>query len=138
MYPYLISHSMIRDYYEERDAYVEKVIGNVIKDALESGYDITGNDKMDAFFQSQYEMTVSEFRHDLEAFYDEYLILTEFMRQEDGVITNEELYSRWSDNTGFDDGNDEYDSFGIFGREYAIYSIYYETCRDLLLQYADI
>jgi len=128
MYQYLINNSMVKGFDQEIENYVNKVVYTITKEAVEE-HGVTINED---FWMSEYGVSEAEFREGLRNSYDEYLILCEFMRQEQKSITDRELYDYYGINA--DEANDV---FGLFGKEYAIYNVYYDLSKDVLLSYAD-
>jgi hypothetical protein len=119
---------MVKGFDQEIEDYVNKVVYTITKEAVEE-HGVTINED---FWMSEYGVSEAEFRENLRSSYDEYLILSEFMRLENKAVTDSELYDYYGI-----DGDEANNAFGIFGKEYALYNVYYDLSKDVLLSYAN-
>lgn len=131
IYPEIIAHSMISGFYQDRKEYVGRAMNLIRRDALNEGYQVDDAHSIEMYLNAELGLSFLDFQEGLEAFYDEYLILCELMRQEDATVTEEEFasYYEYIESTAGDD------SFGFMGREYAYYNLYYERCAEVLYKY---
>lgn len=127
-YGVLLNNSLLRTDNQARGDFVQKVMDQIDEEAANAGC------TLNEYLRTELGTTLLEYLNSVGSFYDEFLILQEFIKAE-GIEITEEDVDAYLQSLASDAGVTAEDILEQYVEEIILYSMYLERSYDALLEY---